>query len=364
VEFIVSADRPEEFFFMEMNTRLQVEHPVTEMVLDLDLVELQLRVAAGEALPWTGQEDVPAPAGHAMEARIYAEDPERDFLPSSGVVVGLHQPDGVRVDSALEVGLEVGTRYDPMLAKVIAHGDHREQALDRLRAALGDTAVLGLSTNIGFLRRLLDDPDVRRAEMDTGLVERRLGSLSGGTPDQLLAEAAALYRRLSRARKGPWDEGDGWRAGRPPAPTRWRSADTYLQATGSSRGRLHEGILTDETEGIRYYVASDTGGAVWLSAGGDGWRLEPDVPTLGGSSHHVAAGGRVTSPMPGTVLAVHVQVDDLVAEGTRLVTVEAMKMEYAVTAPAPAKVVEVLVHPGSAVKLEQPLVVLAEEEAG
>jgi acetyl-CoA/propionyl-CoA carboxylase biotin carboxyl carrier protein len=364
VEFIVSADRPDEFFFMEMNTRLQVEHPVTEMVLDLDLVELQLRVAAGEPLPWAGQDEVPAPAGHAMEARVYAEDPERDFLPSSGVVVGLHQPDDVRVDSALEIGLEVGTRYDPMLAKVIAHGDHREEALDRLRTALGDTAVLGLSANVGFLRRLLDDPDVRRGEMDTGLVERRLGALSGGAPDRLLAEAAALHRRLSRAGKGPWDEGDGWRAARPPAPTRWRSGDTDLQASGSNRGRLQDGVLTDETEGIRYYVASEPGGVVWLSAGGDAWRLEPVVPTLGGSSHHIAAGGRVTSPMPGTVLGVHVQVDDLVEEGARLVTVEAMKMEHAVTAPARAKVVEVLVHPGSAVKLDQPLVVLAEEESG
>jgi acetyl-CoA/propionyl-CoA carboxylase biotin carboxyl carrier protein len=364
VEFIVSAGRPEEFFFMEMNTRLQVEHPVTEMVLDLDLVEMQLRVAAGEPLPWAGQDDVPAPTGHAMEARIYAEDPERDFLPSSGVVVGLHEPEGVRVDSALEIGLEVGTRYDPMLAKVIAHGEHREQALDRLRAALAETAVLGVSTNVGFLRRLLDDPDVRRGDMDTGLVERRLSSFGGGSPDQLLAQAAALFRRLSRPRKGPWDEGDGWRAGRPPAPSRWRSGDIELEANGASRGRLRDGVLTDETEGIRYFVASERDGALWLSAGGDAWRLEPVIPTLGGSAHHAVAGGRVTSPMPGTVLGVHVQVDDLVEEGTRLVTVEAMKMEHAVTAPGRAKVVEVLVHPGSAVKLDQPLVVLAEEEAG
>ena len=157
VEFIVGAERPDEFFFMEMNTRLQVEHPVTEEIFGLDLVELQLRVAAGEREPWPARRQA---RGHAVEARIYAEDPAAGFLPTGGRVLALSWPDGVRVDSGIAAGSVVGSDYDPMLAKVIAHGADRGEALARLDAALGEVVVLGVGTNTAFLRALLADPDV------------------------------------------------------------------------------------------------------------------------------------------------------------------------------------------------------------
>ncbi|MDP9435294.1 MAG: ATP-grasp domain-containing protein, partial [Actinomycetota bacterium] len=177
VEFIVSADAPDAPYFMEMNTRLQVEHPVTELVTGLDLVEQQLRVAAGEPLAF-GQDDVRL-TGHAVEARVYAEDPARGFLPTGGTTLLLREPsgDGVRVDSALREGAPVGTTYDPMLAKVVAWGPDRAAALARLDRALADTVVLGVGTNTGFLRALLAQDDVRAGRLDTGLVERELERL-------------------------------------------------------------------------------------------------------------------------------------------------------------------------------------------
>ncbi|NEC77990.1 acetyl-CoA carboxylase biotin carboxylase subunit, partial [Streptomyces sp. SID7958] len=195
VEFIVPGDDPASYYFMEMNTRLQVEHPVTELVTGLDLVEWQLRVAAGEPLAF-GQDDIRL-TGHAVEARICAEDPARGFLPSGGTVLSLHEPqgDGVRTDSGLSAGTEVGSLYDPMLSKVIAYGPDRASALRRLRAALAQTVTLGVQTNAGFLRRLLAHPAVVSGDMDTGLVEREAGALA---PDEVPAEtyaAAALLRR-------------------------------------------------------------------------------------------------------------------------------------------------------------------------
>src|ERR671916_181536 len=197
VEFIVDADRPTDFFFLEMNTRLQVEHPVTELVTGLDLVELQVRVAAGEPLPFT-QDDVRLD-GHAIEARLYAEDPARGFLPQTGTVLGLREPTGpgVRVDSSLAVGSVVGTDYDPMLAKVVAHGPDRETARARLVGALGRTAVLGVPTNTAFLRALLTDPDVVAGRLDTGLIERRGEALTAAEPvPPSVYAAAALALQL------------------------------------------------------------------------------------------------------------------------------------------------------------------------
>src|SRR5579863_1825239 len=175
VEFIVDGAAPDDFFFMEMNTRLQVEHPVTELVYGLDLVEWQLRVAAGERLPFGGYSGYALSMnGHAVEARVYAEDPARGFLPTGGTVLALRTPsgEGVRVDSALAEGLAVTSDYDPMLGKVIAWGPDRATALRRLDRALADTAVLGVTSNTGFLRTLLTDPDVQAGRLDTGLVER------------------------------------------------------------------------------------------------------------------------------------------------------------------------------------------------
>ncbi|MGH3389946.1 MAG: acetyl-CoA carboxylase biotin carboxylase subunit, partial [Actinomadura sp.] len=223
VEFIARGDRPADRYFMEMNTRLQVEHPVTELVTGHDLVELQLRVAAGEPLPLT--QDSVRLTGHAVEARIYAEDPARGFLPTGGRVLLLSEPTGqdVRVDSGISAGSEVGSAYDPMLAKVIAWGTDRPTALRRLERALGSYTLLGVQTNVAFLRALLAHPDVAAGRIDTGLVERALPDLvGGGPPDEVLA-AAALERMLSLEPAGPadpWEIPDGWRVGEP-AWTPW-----------------------------------------------------------------------------------------------------------------------------------------------
>ena len=212
---------------MEMNTRLQVEHPVTEMVTGLDLVELQLRVAAGERAA-VGQDEVRLD-GHAVEVRVYAEDPAAGFLPTGGRILGLREPagDGIRVDSGIVEGGVVGSDYDPMLAKVIAHGADRAEALRRLDAALRDTVLLGLGTNIGFLRALLADPDVRAARLDTGLVGRRVGDWTAAElPADVLAAAAAhalleLEPAAGAALVDPFDVPGGWRVGEP-AWTSWR----------------------------------------------------------------------------------------------------------------------------------------------
>ena len=195
VEFLVSDAAPDEFFFIEMNTRLQVEHPVTELVTGIDLVEQQLRIAAGEPLAFTQQEI--RLQGHAIEARVYAETPHRGFLPSTGAVLAWRAPagEGVRVDAGIDEGLEITAHYDPMIAKVIAYGSDRAQALDRLDRALADTVVLGVDTNIAFLRRLLADPAVRSGDLDTGLIDRMPeGDLAGLSPS--LVDAAA--RRFAR----------------------------------------------------------------------------------------------------------------------------------------------------------------------
>ncbi|WP_130506072.1 acetyl/propionyl/methylcrotonyl-CoA carboxylase subunit alpha [Microterricola gilva] len=228
VEFLVSDAAPEEFFFMEMNTRLQVEHPVTEQVTGIDIVEWQLRTAAGESLPW--RQDEIALTGHSVEARIYAEDPGHDFLPTSGRIAALAEATApwLRVDSAMQAGGEVGTHYDPMLGKVIAWGPDRASALARLDAALADTVILGLGTNLDFLRGLLGDPAVRAGHLDTGLIERHLaaGSEHGAGrasndpdaigPAEMLAVAAIVLCPQSPApgaASALWRDGAGWRSG-------------------------------------------------------------------------------------------------------------------------------------------------------
>jgi acetyl-CoA/propionyl-CoA carboxylase biotin carboxyl carrier protein len=211
VEFIVSADRPDDFFFMEMNTRLQVEHPVTEMVTGWDLVEWQVRIAAGEKLT-VGQADI-AVRGHAVEARVYAEDPARGFLPTGGDVLEVVEPNGaaVRVDSGLRTGMTIGSEYDPMLAKVITHGADRPAALRALDRALANTAVLGVVTNVEFARFLLADPDVAAGRLDTGLLDRRAGDFVAAPPADEHFIAAAVYRWL---RLWPAPDADLWAVAR------------------------------------------------------------------------------------------------------------------------------------------------------
>jgi 3-methylcrotonyl-CoA carboxylase alpha subunit len=223
VEFIVDGRDPDQWFFMEMNTRLQVEHPVTEEVYGADLVETQVRVAAGEAEPW----GTPQRRGHAVEARIYAEDPAAGFLPTGGRILRLRWPEGARVDAGVAEGGVVGSAYDPMLAKVIVWAPTRDEALRGLHAALGDTVLLGLDTNIGFLRALLADPDVRAGRLDTGLVGRRLDALTATDVPPDVLPAAAVHALAELEPSGPvvdpFDVPGGWRVGAP-AWTTWRMA--------------------------------------------------------------------------------------------------------------------------------------------
>lgn len=223
VEFIVPGGDPTQYYFMEMNTRLQVEHPVTELVTGLDLVEWQLRVAAGERLGFA-QEELRL-TGHAVEARICAEDPARGFLPSGGTVLLLDEPqgDGVRTDSGLTEGTEVGSLYDPMLSKVIAYGPDRETALRKLRSALAETVTLGVPTNAGFLRRLLAHPAVVAGELDTGLVERVVDELvDTDVPEEVYEAAAAVRLQALKPRAEGWTDPfsvpSGWRLGGTPKP--------------------------------------------------------------------------------------------------------------------------------------------------
>jgi acetyl-CoA/propionyl-CoA carboxylase biotin carboxyl carrier protein len=393
VEFIVAGDAPDHFFFMEMNTRLQVEHPVTEMVYGLDLVEWQLRVAAGERLAFGGYSGYALSMnGHAVEARVYAEDPARGFLPTGGTVLALRTPSGtgVRVDSALAEGLTVTSDYDPMLGKVIAWGPDRATALRRLDRALADTVVLGVTTNTGFLRTLLADPDVRAGRLDTGLVERIVaaGGDAAADPASEALAAAALARMLLREPAGavtdPWDIPDGWRPGEP-AWARFRlstgpGAITEVRVRGLAsagaevlvggdggepvtaraefRPALAGGgtdlVLTQAARTVRFAYAAD-GDTTWLGRDGQTWAIAEAAPAPLRGSRAAAADGTVRSPMPGTVVAVHVSVGQDVSAGQPVLVVEAMKMEHTVTAPLDGTVTELTAKAGQQVRMDEPL---------
>ncbi|AKS36396.1 acetyl/propionyl/methylcrotonyl-CoA carboxylase subunit alpha [Mycolicibacterium goodii] len=378
VEFIVSADRPDEFFFMEMNTRLQVEHPVTELVTGIDLVEQQIRIAAGE--PLTLRQDDIVLTGHAVEARVYAEDPANGFLPTGGQVLGLSEPGGrgVRVDSGLAAGTVVGSDYDPMLSKIIAHGGDRATALSLLDRALADTAVLGVTTNIEFLRFLLADPDVAAGRLDTGLLDRRAPEFAPAAvgDEQLIAAAAYLWaQRWSAADGDPWRVPSGWRVGAcAPATFRLhggeRTDHVYLTGTPNGaianveHGETHTvgAVFTPGSDrfaltldGLRTdYRVAVADGRLWLSGGGRTWavQLVREAPVRPDDEH--SGDAELVSPMPGSVVAVGVPDGEKVTAGTVVVTVEAMKMEHALTAPVDG-VATVLVAVGDQVKVGQPL---------
>ena len=380
VEFVVGADRPDDFFFLEMNTRLQVEHPVTELVTGIDLVEQQLRIAAGELLP-LAQVDVVL-TGHAVEARLYAEDPEHGFLPSGGRVLLAVEPEGegVRIDSAIVSGGDVPTDYDPLLAKVIATGADRAEALARLRSALASTTVLGLDTNLVFLRRLLADPDVQAGRLDTGLIERRLDDLTAAAAvEDGPAIAALLLVALERrtAPAGAWSALPGFRLGRPaPAVVVFSEPGTTVAVTGPvtdailriddgpqvtaaitllehSQARVRTG---DRSRTVRWAV---DGGTVWLS---DGRAIGTFDTARAVSASAVDDGDReLRSPMPGTVVAVEVEDGERVEAGTRVLVVEAMKMEHVVRAASPG-IVELRVRAGEQVERGGLLATVHDEE--
>ncbi|WP_410651746.1 acetyl/propionyl/methylcrotonyl-CoA carboxylase subunit alpha [Amycolatopsis sp. cmx-4-54] len=385
VEFIVSATAPDQFFFMEMNTRLQVEHPVTELVTGLDLVEWQVKIAAGDVLT-VAQHDVRLD-GHAVEARVYAEDPARGFIPTGGTVLAVHEPsgEGVRVDSWMSEGAVIGSNYDPMLAKVIAWGPDRAAALHRLDLALADTALLGVGTNVAFLRGLLADGDVRGGKLDTGLVDRRLSTLvSEEVPPEFFV-AAALDRLLSLQPQGsvvdPWDVPDGWRLGGSGGidfALKSGSSEVVVRVQGTPANAL---VSVDDAEPVRvsarrdgdllevrhptgfhrYRHAAGSGRTVWLSRDGHSFAIG-ERERLRSAAGAAGGAGPVTSPMPGTVLVVKAAAGAVVSAGTPLVVVEAMKMEHTITAPIDGVVSELPVRAGQQVALDETVAVVTPQK--
>ncbi|MGW4173887.1 acetyl-CoA carboxylase biotin carboxylase subunit [Streptomyces rubiginosohelvolus] len=372
VEFIVPGNDPSSYYFMEMNTRLQVEHPVTELITGLDLVEWQLRVASGEQLPYA-QEDITL-TGWAIEARVCAEDPSRGFLPSGGTVLALREPQGggVRTDSGLSEGVPVGSLYDPMLSKVIAYGPDRVTAIRKLRAALADTVILGVPTNAGFLRRLLAHPDVVAGNLDTGLVEREAeGLVPDGVPDEVYAAAAAvrLDALAPRPDAGGWTDPfsvpSGWRTGGVRAPLAFplrvsgREPVTYGAPAGAT---VTADRVTVELDGAvgHFHRSGD-----WLGRDGDAWHVQDHDPVEASLSGAGRSGAdTLAAPMPGTVTVVKVAVGDEVEAGQSLLVVEAMKMEHVISAPHAGTVTELDVSAGATVAMDQVLAVVVPVAGG
>lgn len=360
----------DDFFFLEMNTRLQVEHPVTELVYGVDLVEQQLRVAAGE--PLTLHQHELQPSGHAVEARLYAEDPAAGFLPSTGVVRRWRAPrgEGVRVDHALADGVAVETHYDPMIAKVIAHGPDRAAALGRLERALSELELLGVETNAAFSRALLERADVRGGTLDTGLLERVLadGDVAALAPPEDLLPAAAFVLALldAEALAARTSVPLGWRSDGSPGTWRRRvliggeAGELAVRGEEAQIGeRSWRGVATRTGEGSaevvldgvarRYAIAVDQDdGRLWI--GREGRQLEL-APARAGGGDLGAAGDSLAAPMPGTILLVNVSDGDAVRAGDVLVVMESMKMELSVSAPHDGVVAGLTVAPGDKVAL-------------
>ncbi|HEV2010014.1 MAG TPA: biotin carboxylase N-terminal domain-containing protein [Candidatus Limnocylindria bacterium] len=354
-EFIVDANG--EFFFLEVNARLQVEHPVTELVWGVDLVEQQLRVAMGERLSLD-----PVPRGHAVEVRLYAEDPATGFLPSTGRISFLEWADRARIDAAIEEGSSVTADYDPLLAKIVVHGPDRAAALDAAAAALRGSTVLGVRTNERFLRKLVAHRDVRAGRVDTGLIERSpdLATGPGDAPAEALAAAAAAFASstaLGVDARDPWRALSGWRAGSP-ATTTVILDDRPVRVSGTGPytvdGRT---VVRDEqaghwlVDGERAIAVRD-GTDVWVKWRGEVYMLDTAGPQR---SIDALAGSEITAPMPGVVLAVHARAGQRVKRGDLVCIVEAMKMELRVEAPGDGTVTKVLCAQGDQVRRGQRL---------
>ncbi|MBP8146264.1 MAG: biotin/lipoyl-binding protein, partial [Inhella sp.] len=410
VEFIVEGDATGQgvgnFFFMEMNTRLQVEHPVTEAITGLDLVEWQLRVAAGEPLPLRQHEL--RRCGHAIEARICAENPEAGFLPATGRLEVLRWPahssferaggpapgrpkadrpapsggDGapaasgavtfVRVDTGVLEGDAISPHYDSMIAKLIVWGEDRAQALARLDAALADTHIVGLHSNVAFLRRCAATPSFAGADLDTGLIERERARLFGQPGLSLRVAAAAvvahtLALEAAQVNADPWSARDGWRL----AGDALRRFD-LVDALGETHHevllrRRHAGGMALSVGGETFTVAVDSQGperhTLWLGEGlqtervlvhtyahgedvtvfcAQGSATLTEVDVIARAGEHRPSGGRLTAPMPGKLVALHVKAGDSVTAGQLLAVMEAMKMEHAIQCPRDGVVAECL----------------------
>jgi 3-methylcrotonyl-CoA carboxylase alpha subunit len=380
VEFVADGTaglREGGFWFIEMNTRLQVEHPVTEAVTGLDLVEWQLRIASGEKLPL--RQDEIRFAGHAIEARVYAEDPEHGFLPSTGTIVALEFPDVIRVDSGIEVGNEVSPFYDPMIAKLIAHAPGREGALDRLARALDATLIAGVRTNVLFLANLCRAAVFRGGKVDTGFIDHNLTALGAAPRDPdwgaaargatYLVDAIAVATKKASAHEedapedySPWSARDGFQLG--------GSRETSLPILVD--GENAEAVMVYGNDGPRLTVHGvepaidarlfQSGAQAYVLRAGRQTRVRiKDFATSTGD----AGGGDnvIKAPMHGRVLELLAGVGDRVAFGQRLAVIEAMKMEHTLRAPFAAVVKDVPVSTGAQVIEGAPIMVLEPVEA-
>jgi 3-methylcrotonyl-CoA carboxylase alpha subunit len=373
VEFIVDGSdglREDGFWFMEMNTRLQVEHPVTELITGVDLVEWQLRVASGEALPKA--QDALTITGHAFEARLYAEDVPAGFLPATGRLAQLRFPKGVRADSGVRAGDEISPNYDPMIAKVIVHGPTREVALRQLARGLEHTQVAGTVTNLAFLGALARHAGFAKGEVDTGLIARDIDALVQtpvATP-AIFAQAALAASGLDQTGSattgfnlwGPLERTVLLRHGEDevacklmsdgPDEAAIRVGDSVVQARRIAGRWMFDGVPGAVTfcEGDQVTVFANYGMAFDV------------IDPLARESDGAGGSGMTLAPMPGRVVSVHVAVGQTVAEGDRLVVLEAMKMEHSMTAARDGVVAEVLVAAGDQVEAGAPLIRLEDED--
>ncbi|HEX8483187.1 MAG TPA: acetyl/propionyl/methylcrotonyl-CoA carboxylase subunit alpha [Allosphingosinicella sp.] len=356
VEFIADASeglRADRIWFMEMNTRLQVEHPVTEEITGQDLVEWQLRVASGEPLPL--RQDELSIRGWAMEARLYAEDPTHEFLPSTGRLDHFQLGRSIRIDTGVEEGDRISPYYDPMIAKLIARGATRDEAIDRLADALEQVEVWPVRTNAGFLARAADDADFRSGDVDTGFIPSRIDRLVPGSepPEGVwnLAATALLSSSFGNGGEGdPWDSLRGFRAnsGEDLTVALSHGGETRLVEAGGDPPL--EGVATAEGENVLVFSAGQAFAFALPGAGG-------------GAAGGAASDGAMLSPMPGRVLSVDVRQGDRVAKGQKLLTLEAMKMEHSLTAPFEGVVAELPVVQGAQVS-EGTLLVRVEKVDG
>ena len=384
VEFIVEQpggyDRPQDmrFYFMEMNTRLQVEHPVTEAITGLDLVEWQLRVASGEPLPLE-QDDLDL-QGHAIEARICAENPDNNFLPATGTLHVYRKPpavsfeiDEARVDDGVREGDAITPFYDSMIAKLIVWGSTREEALGRLDAALAEVRIVGVQTNVQFLRRVLATPSFSQARLDTALIQREAASLFKQDPIGLdMAVACAVARTVLAERNAeshdPFSRTDGFRshgvasrridleyAGQPVvAKLRYLHDGLHLKVGEGAPApldiaRQSDGRIDVRYAGQRQVVQIFARGEVMHIFGATGAAAITELDVLSHSGEGAGEGGRLTAPMPGKVVSIAVKAGDTVRKGQALAVMEAMKMEHTIAAPQDGVVGEVLYAPGDQV---------------
>jgi len=374
IEFIVGPDRS--FYFMEMNTRLQVEHPITEETTGFDLVEWQLRVAAGEKLP--ASQDRIAQKGHAIEVRLYAESPDKGFLPATGRIEVFHVPtgEGTRVDTGVRSGDEISIHYDPMIAKITAKGADRREAIAALQRSLAETAVFGLVTNLPLLRGIARHPLFAAGKFDTGFIERELPKLLARPALTPAALAAAVADEMGSAGGSgtPW-QADGWRLGGDGGlrliAREQDGKEHLLQASGKLAafnlkvdGKQHavqalhmSDTWIFRTDGVEHSArVLRHGDERQVIAGAEAWNFTLASPYAPKTARVADEAAHPLSPMPGRVVAVHVKAGDRVVPGQALMVLEGMKMEYTVKAVVAGSIEKVLHQPGDMVEAETPLV--------